>query len=84
MGLTFVIQSLKPPVYLEERVESFVTSFREKLVGLSAEDFEAQKDALVLMLLEAPKNLREENGRFWHQIDQGYNDFTRGTPIDHA
>ena len=77
MGLGFKVQSLKSPAHLEERVDTFVKSYREKLAGMDNKEFEAQKDALVQRLLEAPKNLGEETSRFWYHIERGYNDFLR-------
>lgn len=79
MGFAFIIQSLKPPTYLEDRVNSFIETYRKSLANLSTDTFQAQKDALILKLLEAPKNLQEEAVQFWHYIDQDYNDFLQGT-----
>ena len=79
MGFGFNLQSLKAPSYLEERVDSFITSYRETLANMSDGDLQTKKEALVLKLLEAPKNLGEETRWFWYYIDQGYNDFLRGT-----
>ena len=81
VGLAFEIQSLKAPTYLEERVDAFVTSYREKLVGLSAEEFGKRKAALVMKLLEKPKNLNEESSRFWYHIEQGYEDFAQSASL---
>ena len=81
MGLRFVIQSLKPPAYLEERVEAFTVAYRQELSTLSDEAFRAQKDGLCQKLRHAPQNLAEEASRYWYQIQQGYHDFTRGTQI---
>lgn len=78
MGLGFRLQSLKAPSHLEERVDAFITSYQKTLASMPDDDFQAKKDALVLQLLEAPKNLGEETSWFWYYIDQGYNDFLRG------
>ena len=77
MGFGFKIQSLKAPSFLEQRVESFIISHRARLVATPGDTFQASKDALVVKLLEAPKNLGEETSRFWHQVERGYNDFLR-------
>ncbi|KAF7789938.1 hypothetical protein EIP86_000886 [Pleurotus ostreatoroseus] len=77
MGFGFNLQSLKAPSYLEERVDSFITSYRNTLANMSDEDLQAKKEALVLKLLETPKNLGEETRWFWYYIDQGYDDFLR-------
>lgn len=75
MGLGFKIQSLKHPRYLEERLDAFLRSYRDKLVEMSPEDFEANKDGLIMKLLEKSKNLQEETSRFWGHIRSGYRDF---------
>ena len=77
MGFGFKIQSLKAPSFLEQRVEAFIVSHRDKLVATPSGVFQASKDALVVKLLEAPKNMSEETSRFWYQVERGYNDFLR-------
>lgn len=77
MGLDIKVQSLKPPAYVEERVDTFLTSFRDALAGFTPEKLAEEKNALVLRLLERPKNLAEETSRFWDQIEGGYYDFQR-------
>ncbi|EKM58998.1 uncharacterized protein PHACADRAFT_249147 [Phanerochaete carnosa HHB-10118-sp] len=77
MGLDIKIQSLKSPAHVEERVEAFLSSFRGDLVGFTPAKFAELKSALVLKLLERPKNLAEETSQFWYQIEGGYYDFLR-------
>ncbi|TFY68977.1 hypothetical protein EVJ58_g698 [Rhodofomes roseus] len=77
MGLSFKIQSTRAPWYLEERVEVFLEQFRDTLAGMSQEDFETEKEGLIVKLLERPKNLYEETLSFWAQIRQGCYDFLR-------
>lgn len=77
MGLDIKIQSLKSPAQVEERVEAFLSSFRSNLAGFTPAQLAELKSALVLKLLERPKNLAEETSRFWYQIEGGYYDFLR-------
>lgn len=84
MGLGIKVQSLRSPAYLEHRVEEFLQQFREKLAGLTSEEFAAKKDGLIVKLLERTKNLRDETSRFWNHIRSGYYDFLQSTPIFHA
>ena len=79
MGLGLKIQSLKHPSYLEERLNAFISSYRQTLATLSDDEFRSYKDGLILQLTEAPKNLGEETDRFWYHIEQGYYDFLRST-----
>ncbi|KAH9948332.1 LuxS/MPP-like metallohydrolase [Amylocystis lapponica] len=76
-GLSIKIQSSKAPWYLEERVESFLESFRGTLEAMPADVFEAKKEGLVVRKRERAKNLQEESTRFWGYISSGYCDFLR-------
>ncbi|TCD63052.1 hypothetical protein EIP91_006039 [Steccherinum ochraceum] len=75
MGMGIKIQSLKSPSFLEERVDAFLKQFRDSLAVMTPEDFQSQKDGLIMKLLEREKNLREETSRFWNHIKSGYYDF---------
>ncbi|KAH9915085.1 LuxS/MPP-like metallohydrolase [Fomitopsis serialis] len=77
MGFGINIQSTRAPWYLEERVDAFLEQFRSTLAEMSQEDFAAEKEGLIVKLLERPKNLHEETLSFWAQIRQGYYDFMR-------
>ncbi|KAI0345483.1 LuxS/MPP-like metallohydrolase [Trametopsis cervina] len=77
IGISFRIQSLKSPSFLEERVEAFIRTFRETLVSTTQGVFGEWKEALAVKLLEQPKNLGEETSRFWSQIQLGSHDFLR-------
>ncbi|GBE85090.1 Putative zinc protease [Sparassis crispa] len=77
MGLGIKIQSTKASWFVEERVEAFLETFRNTLAGMSAEEFEAQKEGLIVKKLERMKNLYEETARFWGHISSGYYDFVR-------
>lgn len=76
-GLRIVIQSERAPAYLEERVDAFLDEMKETLAAMSDEEFKEHKHGLEKAWLEDPKNLKEEAGGFWLQIDQGYLDFFR-------
>ncbi|KAI0077374.1 LuxS/MPP-like metallohydrolase [Panus rudis PR-1116 ss-1] len=75
MGLGIKIQSLKSPAFLEQRIEAFLTQFRDQLSEMSEEEFEGKKDGLAIRMLEKTKNLRDEASRFWNHIRSGYYDF---------
>lgn len=75
IGLGFKIQSVKDPAFVEERVDSFLQTYRDNLATMDLEFFNSHKSALVDLLLERPKNLAEEASTFWHHIDSGYLDF---------
>ncbi|KAI0698094.1 LuxS/MPP-like metallohydrolase [Cytidiella melzeri] len=77
IGLSFKIQSLKDPTYVEERVEAFIKNYRRTLASTSLETFTDWKEALATKLLEKPKNLAEETSQFWYQVRSGRYDFLR-------
>jgi len=77
MGLSFNIQSLRDPVYLEERLELFLENFQHTLEKLSDDELEVQKQGLIVNKLERLNNLSEESGLFWYHICSGYYDFVR-------
>lgn len=78
MGISFKVQSLKSPAFVEERIEAFITLYRNTLSSIELDSFNSRRNALVDRLLEKPKNLAEEAALFWQHIDGGYCDFSRG------
>jgi insulysin len=80
--LRFRIQSLKDPVFLEERIEAFLGSFFELFQRMSDEEFNTLRSGLMAKKREKAKNLGEEAGSYWGQIRSGYNDFFQGKSLD--
>ena len=76
--LRFRIQSRKDPVFLQERIEAFLSSFLEQLKAMSADDFTIRRGGLINKKLEKAKNLAEEAGDYWGQIRSGYYNFSQG------
>jgi hypothetical protein len=57
-GLRIIIQSnSRDPLYLDDRIESFLSGFDNILQNLSSEDFEHNRQAVIESLLEKPKNI---------------------------
>lgn len=77
MGLRIHIQSERSPIYLEERVDEFLTGFEDILTKMPETDFEKKKNGLIMKKLEKSKNLAEETAWLWSAIDSGYHDFSR-------
>ena len=68
-GLLFLIQSDSfDPLHLDERVEVFLASFRERIINMTDEVFQQNIDAVVTNFLEKNKNLGEESSRYWQVI----------------
>ncbi|KDQ61093.1 hypothetical protein JAAARDRAFT_32094 [Jaapia argillacea MUCL 33604] len=76
-GLRLVVQSEKPPPYLEERVEAFLGGMKKTIEEMSDEEFQEQKKGLERKWTEKPKNIGEETNRYWGHIDSGFLDFLR-------
>nr|DBA15111.1 TPA: hypothetical protein GDO54_004366 [Pyxicephalus adspersus] len=67
-GLRFIIQSEKPPHYLESRVEAFLKTMEKSLEEMSDEAFQKHVQALALRRLDKPKKLSAECAKYWGEI----------------
>ncbi|XP_063818112.1 insulin-degrading enzyme isoform X1 [Pseudophryne corroboree] len=67
-GLRFIIQSEKPPHYLESRVEAFLKTTEKSLEEMSDEAFQKHIQALALRRLDKPKKLSAEGAKYWGEI----------------
>ncbi|XP_058205100.1 insulin-degrading enzyme-like 1, peroxisomal isoform X2 [Rhododendron vialii] len=77
-GVQFCIQStVKDPIHLYMRVESFLEKFENQLCELSDDEFKSRVNALIDMKLEKYKNLWEESCFYWHEISNGTLKFDR-------
>ncbi|EIW56019.1 LuxS/MPP-like metallohydrolase [Trametes versicolor FP-101664 SS1] len=76
-GLGIRIQSVRPPWFLESRVDAFLETFGDRVAEMSPDEFTRQKEGLIVKKLESAKNLHEETSRFWAHIRSGYYDFLR-------
>jgi insulysin len=59
---------VKDPVYLQERIEAFLSQFRQSILQLKPDEFEQFRGALIANRMEDPKNLGEETYRYWNEI----------------
>ena len=74
-----IIQSERPPEFLEEKIEVFLNLLRDGIIELTSSDFASHISSLVLLLSETPKYLGKETSQYWHQIGSGFYDFFRRT-----
>uniref|UniRef100_A0A7M4FBB5 Insulin-degrading enzyme n=1 Tax=Crocodylus porosus TaxID=8502 RepID=A0A7M4FBB5_CROPO len=73
-GLRFIIQSEKPPHYLESRVEAFLKTMEKCIEDMSEEAFQKHIQALAIRRLDKPKKLSAECAKYWGEIiSQQYN-----------
>ncbi|XP_057484528.1 nardilysin-like [Actinidia eriantha] len=69
LGFCFRVQSSEyNPVYLQGRIDSFISGLKELLDGLDCESFENYRSGLIAKLLEKDPSLQYETNRFWGQI----------------
>lgn len=75
-GLLFVVQSpVAGPAALQEEIDGFISRQQQAIGSMSGEDFTLHRDALVLRLEEAPKNLWEQSEEYWSDIANNYYQF---------
>lgn len=71
-ALQALIQSNKQdPVYLDSKIEEFLSEFRQTLVTMPDADFADNVNAVIEELVEKPKNLGEESRQLWASIESG-------------
>lgn len=63
-----LIQSERPPDYLEKRIDNFLRMFKAQLSTMSNDQFESHKRSVINRRLEKIKNLGQECDRFWGHI----------------
>ncbi|KAI1098208.1 LuxS/MPP-like metallohydrolase [Jackrogersella minutella] len=74
-GFRFIIQSERTSEYLESRIDSFLATQTVSLEDMNDTDFESHKRSVIIKRLEKLKNLDQETGRHWAQINNEYYDF---------
>ena len=76
-GLRVIVQSERHPVYLDQRIESFLISVDTMLVQMEQEEYKQHVEALASKRLEKPKKLSVRNGRYWSEILSQHYNFNR-------
>lgn len=69
LAISIVVQSShKDAVYLDQRIEAFLESYREELASMPAETLAAFIQSVIEKLLEKPKNLSNETSAYKEEI----------------
>jgi secreted Zn-dependent insulinase-like peptidase len=77
-GILVSIQSEKDPLYLDSRIEAFLSeSVPEILKKMTENDFKLHRSSLKLDLTQKKKTLAGESRQYWNAILSGSNDFLR-------
>lgn len=73
-GIRIIVQSDRPPVFLDHRIEAFLVHIEDHIANMSSEEFESNKQALSARRLERPKKLPQLAAKYWMEIlTQQYN-----------
>lgn len=67
-GIRIIVQSDRPPLFLDSRIEAFLVYIEEYIQNMSDEEFESNKTALASRRLEKPKKLSQLANRYWMEI----------------
>ncbi|CAG0887164.1 unnamed protein product [Cyprideis torosa] len=67
-GLAILVQSERPPEYLDLRIEALLAAVRGSLEDMSAQDFQKHIESLAIRRLEKPKTMRGFCVRTWSEI----------------
>ena len=76
-GLRVIVQSDRSPVYLDQRIESFLAGVDTMLTDMDEAEFKQHVEALASKRLEKPKKLSVRNGRYWSEILSQHYNFNR-------
>uniref|UniRef100_A0A0N4Z9W5 Insulin-degrading enzyme n=1 Tax=Parastrongyloides trichosuri TaxID=131310 RepID=A0A0N4Z9W5_PARTI len=76
-GLQVIVQSDKDLEVMEEATEEFLANFREKLEGMTQEEFEKYINAQIVKMSEKAKNMYEKGARYYDVICDGTYHFDR-------
>jgi insulysin len=77
-GWRVTVQSaVKDPIYLDQRIESFIQNSKERLDKLPEEQFKKFVTAKIVKYLEKEHTLRELHSRYWEDIKGWKNNFYR-------
>ncbi|GFT52795.1 insulin-degrading enzyme [Nephila pilipes] len=76
-GLRIVVQSEKPPTFIDSRIESFIQYFDKYIQELTDEEFQNHVQSLALLRLEKPKKLAVQCAKYWLEISSRQYNFNR-------
>ncbi|KAF9428230.1 Insulinase (Peptidase M16) [Podila epigama] len=77
-GVRIVVQSERDPVYVQSRIQHFLSVRVHNLLrDMTEADFERQVRSLINKKLESDKHLKQETTRYWDHICSGFYDFAQ-------
>ncbi|XP_053668951.1 insulin-degrading enzyme [Anopheles marshallii] len=76
-GLRIIVQSLRHPTYVEERIENFLNDMLDYLENLSDSEFNHHKEAIIALFLEKPKRLITQFNIYIYEISMRQYHFNR-------
>nr|ADI24339.1 insulin degrading enzyme [Aplysia californica] len=76
-GLRVIVQSSRPPQYVEGRIEAFIQNVHDVIRDMPEEEFGKHVSALATKRLEKPKKLVQQNNKYWTEIISSFYNFDR-------
>ncbi|KAG1681085.1 Insulin-degrading enzyme [Nymphon striatum] len=81
LGFNVLVQSEFSPSYVNERIESFLSSVEDIIENMSDEEFQQNKTSLSEKRLEKPKRLYQQSNKYWSEIVSNQYNFDRGVEL---
>lgn len=76
-GLRVIIQSDRPPQYVDDRVEAFLHHMETVIRNMSQEEYDKHVGALATKRMEKTKKINEQNMKYWSEIISNTYNFDR-------
>ncbi|XP_048747252.2 insulin-degrading enzyme-like [Ostrea edulis] len=76
-GLRVIIQSDRPPQYVDDRVEAFLHHMDTTIQEMGEEEYEKHVNALVTKRMDKPKKINGQNMKYWSEILSNTYNFDR-------
>ncbi|KAJ2101377.1 metalloprotease [Coemansia sp. S100] len=67
-ALLFIVEGESNPAYVTQRINQFIRQYRQKLQGLTVEEFESSVQSLISLKQEKLKSIDDEFGELWAHI----------------
>ncbi|KAJ2103663.1 metalloprotease [Coemansia sp. S100] len=76
-ALIFIVEGESNPAYVTQRINQFIRQYRQKLQGLTVEEFESSIPSLISLKQEKLKSINEEFGELWAHIKSSKYNFDK-------
>ncbi|KAJ2731894.1 metalloprotease [Coemansia sp. Cherry 401B] len=73
--LEFGLQGESNPIYMTQRIDSFIAQFRQYIVEFTAEKFDVLVESIISSIQERPQTVYKEANGYWSSVNSGTYDF---------